>query len=251
MDDPLKEKIRIHRDYESLCKSLAEHVYQLIHNSLAEQDQFTFVLAGGSTPDLFYEQLGSVYKERIPWERVYFFWGDERNVPLEDEESNFKMVNEKLLKRVNVAEKNIIHVHTVPDNVEKTANNYEEKLQLFFNRSLPRFDLVLLGLGEDGHTASLFPRSRAINEEKRWVVPSEAPDPPRQRVTMTYPVINNAKNIYFLVNGKEKAAAVNNAFNDDIGKNICPAAYIQPGKGKLLWWLDKEAALNIQHKGIW
>jgi len=251
MDDSLKEKIRIQVDYDTLSKNAAEHIFQLIQSTLVDQDRFTLALAGGSTPAKLYDLLGSLYAERIPWEKVYLFWGDERNVPHDHQNSNHRSAKEHLLDKIEIPTENVFPVPVAPSSVSTAAQEYENQLREFFQTDLPKFDLILLGIGDDGHTASLFPGSEAINEEKKWVAPTTAPIEPKERITLTFPVLNNAKNVYFLAHGKSKSAAVNNALSDDIGKNVCPAAYVQPDEGEVLWWLDKEAATDIQHKGLW
>ena len=251
MDDSLKEKIRIQVDYETLSKNAAEHIFQLIQSTLKDQDIFSLALAGGGTPAKLYELLGSLYAERISWEKVYLFWGDERNVPHDHQDSNYRSAKEQLLDKIEIPAGNIFPVPVAPASVTTAAQEYENRLREFFQTDLPEFDLILLGIGDDGHTASLFPGSEALNEEKKWVAPSMAPDEPKERITLTFPVLNNAKNVYFLVRGKSKSAAVNNALSDNGGKNVCPAAYVQPETGEVLWWLDTEAAIDIQHRGLW
>lgn len=251
MDDSLKEKIRIQVDYETLSKNAAEHIFQLIQTTLKDQVRFTLTLAGGNTPAKLYELLGSLYAERIPWQKVYLFWGDERNVPLDHKNSNYRSVKEQLLDKIEIPTENVFPVPVAPSSVNISAQEYENQLREFFQTDLPAFDLILLGIGDDGHTASLFPGSEALNEDKKWVAPSLATSEPKERITLTFPVLNNAKNVYFLANGKSKSAAIKNAVSDDIGKNVCPAAYVKPEDGELLWWLDKEAATDIQHRGLW
>ncbi len=251
MDDSLREKIRVNVDYETMSKNAAEHIFQLIQSTLSEQDHFRLVLAGGSTPSQLYETLGSLYGERIPWDKVYLFWGDERNVPHNDEKSNYSKAKKQLVDNVDIPEGNVSPVPVYPGDPDKAAAEYERHLREFFQENLPVFDLVLLGIGDDGHTASLFPDSEAVNETERWVASSESPQEPKERITLTYPVLNNARQVYFLVHGKEKSAAVSDALSGDAGKNECPAAYIRPTKGEVHWWLDKEAATDIQHRGLW
>jgi 6-phosphogluconolactonase len=208
------------------------------------RDRFTVALAGGSTPRALYRLLADdkgPYRTRVPWESTHVFFGDERMVPPDDPESNARMAFEALLRHVPVPEEQVHRIRGENPDPERAAEEYEEMLRSTFRlagRERPRFDLVLLGLGADGHTASLFPGDRALEERDRLVVPSTAPVPPRSRVTLTLPVLNNASSVLFLVSGATKAPAVQRVRR---GENL-PAARVRPENGALLWLCDRPAA---------
>jgi 6-phosphogluconolactonase len=208
------------------------------------RDRFTVALAGGSTPRALYRLLADEkgpYRTRVPWESTHVFFGDERMVPPDDPDSNARMAFESLLRHVPVPEEQVHRIRGENPDPDRAAEEYEEMLRSTFRlapRERPRFDLVLLGLGADGHTASLFPGDRALAENDRLAVPSIAPVPPRSRVTLTLPVLNAASSVLFLVSGGTKAPAVQRVRR---GEDL-PAARVRPGDGALLWLCDRAAA---------
>lgn len=246
MAEPMKPEIRVADNLNQLSKQAAENIVHLMEDTLARQGRFTFALSGGNTPQALYSILATKYADRLPWEKVHFFWGDERYVEPSDDQSNVKMIREKLLDHLDIP---IHHAHPMPtsfEDPEEAARNYQELLHSFFSDAFPVFDLVLLGLGEDGHTASLFPKSDTLNEERKWVtVERNSPKPPPTRLSLTFPSINHAKNIYFLVSGKKKAKAIQKILEAGVDKKKYPAAGIQPVNGSLTWWLDKVAARKL------
>ncbi len=236
---------KVHENLDELSRGVAEESVNRIKTSLHRRKICSLVLAGGNTPQPFYHLLVTDYADQIPWEYVHFFWGDERFVPHHHQQSNYRMVHESLLKPLSIPERNI---HAMPTNhptVVDCAQAYEDHLQSEFRTEFPVFDLVVLGMGADGHTASLFPETDALQEQENWVCASEAPDPPRERITLTYPVLNNARNVFFMVSGERKAEAVRNAFQEENSRNACPAAFIRPEKGPVVWWLDRPAAAKL------
>lgn len=182
----------------------------------------------------------------IPWERTYFFWGDERHVPPDLPESNYRMAREALLSKVPVRPENVFRIPGEEPDAATAAAHYEQQLRDFFAlapRQFPRFDLMLLGMGPDGHTASLFPNTAALNESTRLVVANHVDKFNTDRITMTFPVLNQSACVMFLVGGKDKAPALKVALGDDRGS--VPAARVRPVDGRLIWLVDREAASSL------
>lgn len=209
----------------------------------AAPERFSVALSGGSTPRALYERLAAVeMAERIPWRKVHLFWGDERCVPPDHPESNYGLAAAALLSRVPLPTENIHRIWgELPP--AQAASLYEAELRAFFGET-PAFDLVFLGMGEDGHTASLFPDSPALKESTRWAVhvAHTAPPPPLvSRVTLTFSVLNAARRVVFLVSGAAKAARFAQVWRGD----DFPAAQIHPKNGELLWLVDCDAAAAL------
>lgn len=229
-------------DAETLAHEAARLIAELAREAVAFRDRFSVALSGGSTPGRLYSLLaGEPYRAQVPWEQVHLFWGDERCVPPEDPGSNFRLAQEKLIAHVPIPPEN---VHRVRGELgaQAAAQNYEQTLEDFFCGPRPRLDLVLLGLGEDGHTASLFPGSSLLAETERLVAPTRAlyQDRPAERVTLTLPAINAARQVLFLVAGSDKAKAVQAVIEGPAGQ--LPAQHIRPTAGQLTWLLDAPAA---------
>ncbi len=218
--------------------------------SVNSRGRFTVALAGGSTPKHLYSLLATPeFQEQIPWPRVRFFWGDERCVPPDHPESNYRMVHESLLSKVPIPVENVYRMEGEKD-PQLAALRYEETLRRFFQLSdedLPRFDLILLGLGEDGHTASLFPGSHAVEETNRLVTALYVEKLKAHRLTLTLPVLNNSANIFFLVAGKNKAGVLRDLLQGGHGPEPLPAQRVKPQEGRLLWFAD-QAAANVYYK---
>ncbi len=198
-----------------------------------EQRDATIALSGGETPRDTYRRLAD---GDLPWERIQVYWADERYVPHDSGDSNYRMARETLLDLVPIPECNVHSMPTDAPHPEDAAGAYEEALWDQFGEGLG-FDVIVLGIGGDGHVASLFPGSSALGERERRVVPSEAPDEPRQRLTLTLPVINAARAVHFLVTGASKHRALRCALDG----GDCPAALVQPTGGTLTWWVDAAA----------
>ena len=237
------------RDVAELSRQSNEGFTQLAHESLEAAGRVTVALCGGSTPKHLYSLLASPdYSDQIPWNNVQLFWGDERCVPPDHPDSNFRMVQEALLSKIRIPAENI---HRMPGEREPraAAAEYEKELQKFFglnSGALPRFDLILLGIGEDGHTASLFPGSDALNETKHSVVAPFVAKLNSYRLSLSLPVLNNAANVWFLVTGASKADTVKQIFS---GTSDLPAARVQPVDGKLTWWVTRDTAPGIPTAG--
>jgi 6-phosphogluconolactonase len=200
------------------------------------------VLAGGSTPRTLYGLLASRFEREIPWSLVHVFWGDERYVPLIDAKSNYRMAKETLLDHVPCPAANVHPMPTHFASPDAAARDYEATLRTFFAGERPCFDLVLLGLGPEGHTASLFPGSPVLAESTRWVRAVSAPADPPTRLTLTWPALTGARNIYVLVTGSNKAEALRHVVSDVPDEHLYPAGRIRLAEGSVIWWVDKEAA---------
>jgi 6-phosphogluconolactonase len=214
-----------------------------VNETIAEKGRLTVALAGGNTPRAIYQLLATNYREQIDWSRVHFFWGDERYVPSNDPDSNYRMARESLFDHVPVFAKNVHRMPTEFIQPETAAQNYEKTLRDFWPDSLPRFDLIQLGLGPDGHIVSLFPNSPLLQEEQRLVaVVTDSPKPPPTRLTLTLPVINYAAQIHFFVAGAEKAEALRSTLQGSRDWQKFPAQAVQLANGQVIWWVDEKAA---------
>lgn len=239
-------KIIVVPNTEALARTAAEIFTVQAHASIQQRGRFTVALSGGNTPRQLYVHLANPeISSQIDWENVHLFWGDERCVPPDHPDSNFRMARESL--HVPIPEQNIHRIlGELPP--EEAAMRYEQELRVFFG-DIPRFDLVLLGLGEDGHTASLFPASPALYEQARWAVAvsHKVPPPPLvPRVTLTLPVINHAREVIFLVAGREKAGRVAQVIGEMPAPEELPASAVQPLNGNLTWLLDQSAAALLK-----
>ncbi len=230
-------------DLEALSQQAAGYVAQTLAAAVAARGQATIALSGGSTPRRTHELLAAPpLRDRVPWEQVHVFWGDERCVPPDHPDSNYRMAYETLLSRVPLPPRNVHRVPTELGPAVVVAAHYERELRQHFAlevEDVPRFDLILLGMGADGHTASLFPGTLALEETRRLVVPNRVDYLPHERVTFTFPVLNHARAVAFLVAGRDKAPMVAAAL---AGDRRVPAARVQPTAGELRWYLDRAAA---------
>lgn len=238
--------IQILPDAAALARAAADHVAMLAAGAMAERQRFSLGLSGGSTPRALFMLLASAgFAGQIDWSRVHVFWGDERCVPPDHLDSNYYMARETLLNHVPLPEANIhrIQGEMVP---AQAATDYERDLQSFFGADdLPRFDLLLQGMGDDGHTASLFPGTTALRERKRRVVENYVPRLGVWRITLTVPVINAAANIVFLVEGANKASTLRAVLQGPYQPDVYPSQFIQPANGHLLWMVDQAAAAQL------
>lgn len=232
-------------DAEALAREAAQRFADLAREAAGSRGRFSVALSGGSTPGRLFRLLAEEpYQVQIPWEQVHLFWGDERCVPPDDPGSNFRLAEEALIAHVPIPSEN---VNRVRGELEPAAAawTYERELQDFFCGPRSRFDLVLLGLGKDGHTASLFPGSPLLDERERLAAPTTASyqDRPAQRVTLTLSAINTARQVLFLVAGGAKAEVVQAVIEGPAGRY--PAQRIQPTAGQLAWLLDAAAASRL------
>ncbi len=222
---------KLFENLEEFLDESASLIFKIYEESVTICDQFSFMLSGGNTPKPLFEKIAKDYKDKINWEKVFIFWADERYVDKENDDSNYKWAYKLLLSRVNIPQNNIYRIKTeLP--LEKAAEEYEKEIINFFQGREPTFDLILLGIGKDGHTASLFPNSNLLTENKRLVVPvspSGAPYVPR--ITVTYKVLNNAKNILFLSSYNDKKNVIDEIItNKEKAKEKYPAARVQAKK---------------------
>lgn len=212
------------------------------------RNRFNVVLSGGSTPRAFHTLLAAPpYRDQVEWSQVHFYWGDDRCVAPDDPESNFRMARETLLDKVPIREAQIHRMHTEEDPVV-AANLYEEELRQDFalgEGQLPRFDLIYLGMGPDGHTASLFPHTAALAVTDKLVTANFVPKLSANRITLTYPVLNNAAAIAFLVAGSDKADALAAVLQGSRDPDTYPSQLIAPTDGDLFWLADRAAAAKL------
>ena len=242
-----KPAIQIVADVEAISRKAAEIIMGLMAETLNTKTHFSIALSGGSTPKSLFTLLADdvSLRTQVDWDKVHFFWGDERHVPPDHPDSNFRMAYEAMLSKVPVQETNIHRVRAEEQDASKAAEEYEDELRTFFNLKpgeLPRFDCVLLGMGPDGHTASLFPGTEALSEQKRLVVSNWVKKFRTHRITLTAPAINNADCIIFLVSGEEKAEVLREVLEGENNPELFPSQLIKPNHGKLLWLVARSAA---------
>ena len=249
-------ELRVFASLPALNFALAEAVASTMNSAVRAHGRCSIALAGGNTPRRLYSVLGTDFKKHIPWKHVHVFWGDERLVPPGDPMRNDRMAREMLLDKVPCPKRQIHpmawRAKPAPD---EAAREYEETMRQYFADGRPRFDLVILGLGPEGHTASLFPGSPALDEREQWVCAVTVPATPSSRLTLTVPVFNQAANVYFLATGAAKAPALRDALGHDTDPRTCPAAAVRPVDGKVTWWADAPGAAGARdsdpdmHKG--
>jgi 6-phosphogluconolactonase len=239
-------QVRVLRDREALSRAAADRFLALSRTSIASTGKFTVALSGGSTPRRLYSLLGAdPYQESVDWSRVHVFWADERAVPRDHPESNFKLAFDAFLSAVPIPTANL-HRIKGEDGPEKAAKEYEDDLRRFFEiQGLPLFDLIILGVGEDGHTASLFSGSSALIETTLLALPIYPERSGTSRVTLTLSVLNNAAHILFLASGHAKANIVAAVLGTGKANGQYPAGLVNPSHGSLEWFIDKDAAAKL------
>ena len=237
--------LRIFPDQETLTRAMAREFVQRVQESAAGGRLLTVALAGGSTPRALYELLAAEYRTGVPWSSVHLFWSDERYVPLDHPDSNYRAAREALLDRIEIPPVNLHAPPTGLDRPDEAAHRYERAVRDVVPSG--RLDSILFGLGEDGHFASLFPRSPAVSETDRWVVAvRNSPKPPPLRLTFTLPLINRAARIHFLVAGTDKAEAVRATLEGLYEPSQYPAQGVRPMNGTATWWVDRQAAAALK-----
>jgi len=246
MDRP---RIVISPDKTALFQSTAELIVEASRSAIARSGRFAFVLTGGSTPKSLYELVATdEWKGRIDWAKVHLFWGDERFVPATDGQSNYGMAKKALIDRLELPATNVHRVVTEDTTPEGCAESYEQDIREFFKAPtgvFPSFDFVLNGMGSNRHALSLFPGRPTIHEKSRMVVADFVPEVKMNRITMTAPLVNAAREVVFLVAGEDKAEAVNDVVFGPRNVDEKPAQLIQPDNGELIWMLDAEAGSQI------
>lgn len=262
--------IKVFPNIEELNSFAAEKFIEIAHEAIEKRSRFTVTLAGGSTPKSLYKLLSSEnFKDKIDWAKIFFFFGDERNVLPNDAESNFRMANENLFEPLKIAEANIFRWQTELEDAGLIAADYEQKIKTFFemNRNPSAtadgsdivFDFILLGMGADGHTASLFPFTETVrtgsgsdgsnSQHEKIAVANIVEKLNTTRLTMTFPTINNARNIMFLVAGEEKAETLREVLEGEFAPEKFPSQNINPKDGNLFWLLDENVAKLLRNYG--
>ncbi|MGB8649002.1 MAG: 6-phosphogluconolactonase [Anaerolineae bacterium] len=241
MKTPAPELL-VYADRKALARAAADLFVETAAQAIGANGRFTVALSGGTTPrDLYAELASPEYQERVDWARCHFFWGDERPAPPDDPQSNFRMADQTLLSQVPVPRNQIYRIlgEQAP---EAAAGAYDQTLHAFWGEALPHFDLVLLGLGSNGHTASLFPYTTVLHETRRWCAAVWVQELNTYRITLTAPVLNAGHRVVFIVTGADKAETVRDVVRGPYAPERLPAQLIQPTDGKLLWYLDQYAA---------
>jgi 6-phosphogluconolactonase len=242
VDHNEKPDLRVFDDLNELSLRAAEAAARAINESVRGTGRCSVVLSGGSTPRTLYGLLASEFRDQIPWAHVHVFWGDERYVSPHDPDSNYRMARETLLDHVPCPAGNVHPMPTHFPSSDAAARDYEKTLRNYFGTDWPSFNLVFLGLGAEGHTASLFPGSPALGERTRWVVAVKTPADPPLRLTLTLPALTRATNIYVLVAGSTKARALHEVLIGVPDPNTYPVSGVRLTEGTLIWWVDREAA---------
>jgi 6-phosphogluconolactonase len=255
-------QIRIYQDVDELALKAARLFARLADQYVVGCGRFAVALAGGSTPRMMFELLArSPFVETVPWSSIYFFWGDERSVPPDHPDSNYGMARRALLAVAPVPEQNVFRIPAEMQDHDEAARIYSDSLMKFFlsgpgaTRSatapltnMPRFDLVLLGMGPDGHTASLFPHTTALDVSDKISVANWVEKFNTFRITLTAPAINNARNVTFVAGGADKAETLKNVLEGPLEPDLYPSQMIRPANGTLLWMVDEAAAKLLGSK---
>ena len=239
--------IEIFANAQELARGAAEYLVARSGEAVAQKGFFTVALSGGSTPKALFQLLADPdepFHTQVPWSRAHFFWSDERHVPPDHPDSNYRMAHEAMLSRVPVPESNVHRVHSENPDANAAAAEYEQTILQLTKQTLPQLDLILLGLGPDGHTASIFPGSEVLHETKRLVAAPWVEKFNAYRITMTLPLLNNGAAVLFLVSAAEKAEIVKQVIE---GPKLFPAQHVEPTHGQVIWMLDKDAAKNLNH----
>jgi 6-phosphogluconolactonase len=244
--------IRILPDKEAIFRASADEFVRIAKEAIGTRNRFTVALSGGSTPRGLYELLTTpAYQPQVDWSKIEFFWGDERSVPPDNKDSNYRMAREALLSKLPTADRQIHRLQAERADRDQAARDYQAEIAKVFGVPAdgppPAFDLILLGMGPCGHTASLFPHTTALKETKRWVVVNFVKKFDTDRVTFTTPLLNRAASVVFLVSGADKAAALAEVLEGPPNSDEYPSQLIKPA-GQLLWLIDKAAAANLKKK---
>ncbi|HSF25692.1 MAG TPA: 6-phosphogluconolactonase [Blastocatellia bacterium] len=247
-------QVRVYRDPAEVALKAARRFARLADQYVVGCGRFTIALSGGSTPRAMNSLLAAPpFVDTVPWSSIFFFWGDERCVPPDHEDSNYRMARETLLSKVPVPEENIFRIPAEHPDHQRAAEEYEATLKSFFLKiapktstaplpSVPRFDLILLGMGPDGHTASLFPNTTALHADDRIVVANYVDKLEAHRITLTTRTINNARNVTFIAAGEDKAEPLKQVLEGSPQPEVYPSQLIHPQNGSLLWMVDEAAA---------
>jgi 6-phosphogluconolactonase len=230
---------------EELAHKASLQISSIYEAAINDHGYFSLVLSGGDTPRATYEELATLgFAEKMNWEKIHVFWGDERCVPPDNPKSNYRLAFDSMLMFTSIPETNIHRIRGEL-NPKEAANIYQNDLLSFFSKDIPRFDLVLLGLGNDGHTASIFPGSKIIYEDTLWVAATYVRKLRAWRITMTPLIINTAKNVIFLVSGSTKSECLHQVLSSHYQPEVLPAQAIRPDQGQLYWFIDSDAATRL------
>lgn len=246
---PANPEVRILNAPSDLFQAAATEFVRLATDAVRARGRFSVALAGGSTPKALFTLLASGALPSIPWDKICIFFGDERHVPPDHPESNYRMANEAMLSKVPLRPENVFRIHGEEKDAADAAKAYEQALVTFFRlkpEEFPRFDLMLLGMGPDGHTASLFPGSQALQEKNRLVVANWVEKFKTDRITMTFPVINHAAFVMFMASGPDKAQPLHEVLENDASD--LPSKKARPVDGSLLWLVDRAAAGELSER---
>jgi 6-phosphogluconolactonase len=248
--EKINKMLHIYKTADETIKGLADYFIQTVNTAIKEKDRCAIVLSGGNSPKKLYELLASFdYSRQIDWDKIHFFFGDERHVPFTDPGNNGNMVKKALFEPLMIPDANIFYINTaVPP--DESAKKYAQRILSYFKNDPVRFDLVLLGLGDNAHTASLFPHTPVLKEKKALVSAVYIEELSSYRITMTDALINEAHAIAFLVYGEAKAMAVHNVLEGEKDFETYPAQLISPEEGILHWFLDEDAAKNLKQKEV-
>jgi 6-phosphogluconolactonase len=242
----MEKNIKIFPSPFELAWNFAEEIVQITNESVKDNKPCTIALSGGSTPETLFTVLSKKFAGKVLWQNVHIFWGDERCVPPDDKESNFGTANKMLLNKIDIPPANIHRIIGENDPMDE-AIRYSGEISTFTQKrnNLPLFDLIILGLGEDGHTASIFPGHNELFDSEHVCEVASHPVTHQKRITITGRIINNADNISFLVTGRKKAEVIKNLFKKNSTIKDYPASRVNPVYGQLNWFLDKEAAIFL------
>jgi 6-phosphogluconolactonase len=243
-------QIAIYPDTNTLSHEAAQFIVRLANEAIVTRGRFTIALSGGSTPKVLYSLLGDEpYRSQIDWVQVDIFWSDERCVPPDSEESNYYLAQQVLLNKIPIPAGQVHRMPADQPDRDAASQAYTEEMQRTFGTNgIPNFDLIQLGMGPEGHTASLFPHQPSLHEQQRLVMPVSVPKPPPLRLTFTPPLLNAARQVLFLVTGAEKADAVQAVLEGEYNPDEYPAQIVRPDNGEVVWMLDNAAAAKLKSK---
>jgi 6-phosphogluconolactonase len=245
------KEFRIFSDTAALFQAAANEFASQTEAARKAQNRFTVALSGGSTAKGMFSLLATNYHDRLPWDKMFFFWSDERHVPPDSPESNYRMAYEALLSKVAVPAANIFRVAAEEPDASQASKEYEETLRRFFQLpagAFPQFDLILLGMGPDGHTASLFPETSAVHESERLIVSNWVGKLETDRITFTALLIHSARVVMFLIAGSDKASALREVLEGRQPAELYPSKLIHPTTGRFIWLVDQAAAADLSRK---
>ena len=242
--------VAVYPDLDTISQQAAQYVVRVANEAIVTQGRFTIALSGGNTPKKLYSLLGSEpYRSQIDWKLVDIFWSDERCVPPDSPDSNYRMAHEVLLSHIQIPAPQVHRMPADSPGRDAASLTYTQEMQhVFGTNGIPNFDLIQLGMGPEGHTASLFPHQPSLHETERLVIPVSVPKPPPDRLTFTPPILNAARNVLFLVTGADKADALHAVLEGEYNPDEYPAQIVRPPNGEVTWMVDTAAAQKIQTK---